>query len=115
MRRPENNGLLHRNGAVSMNCKPGDLAIIVFAPVTTRLLGHIVEVIGIFPRETMKSRWKQGITWEIRYPDGRLIEQVWSATGTQYGLTRAFNDRGLRPIRPGDLCETSVVGKEVTA
>jgi len=95
-----------------MNCKPGDLAVVVRAPYTPEMLGRIVTVVRLAtPGERFKT--DRG---SMRWP-GYGCAQVWviksdrlmpwnSYQGTLHFATeRVFNDDGLRPINPGDLVE----------
>lgn len=93
-----------------MNCKPGDLAIIVGGRYTPQLIGHIVKVIGPY---TQRSNDKpitpeDGVVWEICYTDGRLIPQAQRYKDTKifsgFALrkTRPYLDKFLRPIRDVD-------------
>lgn len=98
-----------------MNCKPGDLAIIVRARLTPEILGHIVEVVGPWNGYKL-SKASVGFSWECRYPDGRPIKRVFDGgRWFSYGESRPIGDQYLRPIRPGDLHETEDERKEVTA
>lgn len=88
-----------------MKCKPGDLAIVIYAPWSPMLLGHIVEVIRGVQDEffTMDGSLRIGHSWEVRYPDGRLIlESRGKPPLHKHKLapTRMFNDRCLRPLPP---------------
>jgi len=73
-----------------MNCKPGDLAVIVFSPAGNE--GKIVtclEYVGLFP-------WRQGAkpTWRV---DRHLPRDTFPELGN------LLADMQLRPIRdPGD-------------
>lgn len=96
-----------------MNCKPGDLAWVVRCIHTPELLGHIVEVIGLYQGATYQMDLAN--TWEVRYPDGREIISSYPNGRKKLGPTRPMNDVCLRPIRPGDLHETTDERKEVTA
>lgn len=68
-----------------MNCKPGDLAIVVLSPAIPELLGMIVQVTKLsdeFPN-----------SWDTE-PPVYISGNPWPVS---------FDDRSLRPIRdPGD-------------
>ncbi len=67
-----------------MNCKPGDLAIVVAAPaIAKRAIGSIVRCVELF------DGFGTGPMWTVEPP----------AAGHYWGI----KDRWLRPIRdPGD-------------
>ncbi len=86
-------------------CKPGDMAIVVYAPGSPILLGHIVEVIrGVHDEYfTMDGALRIGHAWEVRYPDGRQILQSRGRPPLHMHMlapARMFNDRCLRPLPP---------------
>lgn len=88
-----------------MNCKPGDLAVIVgFNPLIPEITGRIVEVLSAAPA-----------AGDFRLPDGRTNEAAgpgfWivkfqnpvrarlDSGGTRLALYGACPDRRLRPLR----------------
>lgn len=86
-------------------CKPGDMAFILNAIDTKEIIGHIVEVVGLY-----KGRcWPElmvdsGSIWEIRYPDGRDIMSCLPGMGYKkiFVKSRPFGDLYLCPIRPSE-------------
>lgn len=98
-----------------MNCKPGDLAIIISSRNCPELIGHVVEVIRAFvPGSDLWIYWDGSPSWHIRYPDGRLIPRVVGLEARRVpGGDRVFYDRNLRPIRdqPGEDEILRIAGK----
>ena len=95
-----------------MNCKPGDLAIVVRAHHTPEMLGRIVMVVRLAtPGERFKT--DRGSMKIIIPPSAQVWviksdrQMPWNSNqGTLHFATeRVFNDDGLRPINPGDLVE----------
>lgn len=88
-----------------MNCKPGELAIIVKS--VTGNEGKIVTCVRLASDIEISDNGLclRGPVWVI----DRAINSLW---GPQINF--AF-DAQLRPIRPGDLHETEDERKEVTA
>ena len=97
-----------------MNCKPGDLALVVRARATPEMLGRIVTVVRApVPGEIFKTD-KGHLRWPHDTPD---TPGVWVVTsnypmpwngrkgGKHFALERVFRDECLRPINPGDLVE----------
>ena len=96
---------------MGMNCKPGDLAIVIRAGQTPQMLGRIVTVVRLAVRgERFKTDrghmwWMEhsAKVWVVRsnYP------MPWCGdNGTlHFTLERVFHDDGLRPINPGVLAE----------
>lgn len=83
---------------MALNCKPGDLAIIVGARYSHELLGHIVEVVGPWVNKINKA--KSSFAWEVRYPDGRLILASFNFGEVKRLMpSRAVSDEFLRPLR----------------
>lgn len=72
-----------------MNCKPGDLAVIVLAPSDPQHLGKIVTV-------KFQVERGYGASWVC---DPHLL--------CDDGIEIAWNDRSLRPIRPDETTEES--------
>ena len=94
-----------------MNCKPGDLAIVIRARKTPEMLGRIVTVVrASVPGEIFKTD-KGYVRWPHDTPG------VWVVTSNypmpwnrrkgrkHFALERVFRDECLRPINPGDLVE----------
>jgi hypothetical protein len=74
-----------------MNCKPGDLAVIVQSPPeVAHNIGKIVQV------TTTTTSWDGVLCWRLKEP---FPDVVCGVPGTCYGIA----DAHLRPIRdPGD-------------
>lgn len=82
-----------------MNCKPGDMAIVIAAELTPEMIGRIVRVVRrVAYGEIIGSvRYTgDGAAWliesdrplPIRCTNGRIVHQ----------LARSFGDRYIRPI-----------------
>lgn len=75
-----------------MNCKPGDLAVVV-----RDSLGHHLGAIVVCIRAVPATSVLGGMAWEtepsLRDPDGMFFTP---------------NDKCLRPIRPGDITDEEV-------
>lgn len=84
-----------------MNCKLGDLAIIVMSKATENI-GAIVEVIGVGGTDSSHGQF-----WEV-VSKGRLLKikdrdlncYIWEPFAWCY-------DKALRPIRPNDSLDES--------
>jgi hypothetical protein len=87
-----------------MNCKPGDLAVVVRAVSTPEMIGRYV----ICKRLAVGEEPIDGQSWQRLYrPDPVWIVEVAGADPIPWGSKmvrrRAINDAFLRPIRdPGD-------------
>lgn len=83
-----------------MNCKPGDLAIVVGECMTPGIRGRIVEVIrfvgGQFEGRTVDSNRKD--CWEIKAAGGGNLPQYFTNGIVVMVPTRPFSDSQLRPI-----------------
>jgi hypothetical protein len=92
-----------------MNCKPGDLAIVVDALHNKNAIGTLVEVLRpAIDGERIGGggrivRGDSGHGWVVCRPGGGPID-AWSSAGFAFKATEALClDRHLRPIRdPGD-------------
>lgn len=89
-----------------MNCKPGDLAVIVGAKEAPQNNGRIVEVVRAFPiGEVWGNNMKRGPApaWIVRSTGTPLVMKTENVlTGrTWFRLVqeRPYSDRCLRPIR----------------
>ena len=89
-----------------MNCKPGDLAVIVGAKQAPQNNGRIVEVVRAFPTgEVWGNNMKRGPApaWIVRSTGTPLVMKTENVlTGrTWFRLVqeRPYSDRCLRPIR----------------
>ncbi|WP_157686010.1 hypothetical protein [Robbsia andropogonis] len=89
-----------------MNCKPGDLAIVVFAKIRPELMGTIVEIVGrafngdefssIKGRRFRASGIPDGIIWRIKL--SRPL-RVSAPDGTSHYFTEVtMPDTRLRPV-----------------
>lgn len=104
-----------------MNCKPGDLAIVVRASLTPEMLGRIVTVTRLaVPGERFKTdigrmRWEGNNTktWVIK--SDRLMPWYSDKGALHFATERVFHDDGLRPINPGDLVEDDEQGKKLVS
>ena len=94
-----------------MNCKPGDLAIVVRAQATPEMLGRIVTVV------------RAPVYGELLKTDGGYIRWAGNCSGAwvvssnhpmpwkgvngsrHLAMERVFGDDGLRPINPDGLVE----------
>lgn len=93
-----------------MNCKPGDLALVIGARLTPSMIGRIVEVVrAADPKRdryvpTMKSHsWLcRSLGAPIEW-DGEMVSE------------RVIADALLRPIRPNDKQSETEREKELTA
>jgi hypothetical protein len=79
-----------------MNCKPGDLAIIIHA-IHPENVGAIVEVIAPGPpRADIVLPY-----WHTRTASGRTMKFTYRPSGeVGYGADAFIYDRDLRPLRP---------------
>jgi hypothetical protein len=92
-------------------CKVGDLCIIIKAKNTPELLGHIVQVLGVYKGE---QTLETDVIWEVAYPDGRMIKAMFisALSGTIYHEmhpSRPYPDSSLWPIPADPIkgeCET---------
>lgn len=94
-----------------MNCKPGDLAIVVRVRATPEMLGRIVTVVRapvygeFFKTDRGNIRWAGNCSgaWVVssNHP------MPWKGVNGSHHLAmeRVFVDEALRPINPGDLVE----------
>lgn len=96
-----------------MNCKPGDLAIVVRARQTTEMLGRIVTVVRRpVPGELFKTdrgyiRWSGACSGSGLWVVSSNHPLPWKSLEGNHHLAmeRVFIDEALRPINPGDLVE----------
>lgn len=90
-----------------MNCKPGDLAIVVAARAEKKLIGLVVEVVHHIPKGAGFYSTRFGAyrisadsdVWLVRHGSG------------EWG----HSDSRLRPIRPGDLEDETPTVRELEA
>lgn len=94
-----------------MNCKPGDLAIVVRAHQTPKMLGRIITVVRlVVPGERFKTdrghmRWTghSAKAWVVK--SDRPMPWYGDDGSLHFAMERVFYDECLRPINPGDLVE----------
>ena len=91
-----------------MNCKPGDLAVIVrLRPENSHLLGQLVEVVstpprGVFrlPDQRLHDPVSDGSWWVIKFLAPVDLKCIRGGSRSRYA---AIQDSALRPIRdPGE-------------
>lgn len=91
-----------------MNCKQGDMAFIAWVAPEGRHAGMMVEVIspiGIAPVQYDGEHWFRkgdGFIWLVKSLGSPLADQF----GVEYSICPC-PDNALRPIRPGDISETT--------
>ena len=93
-----------------MNCRPGDLAYVINATVTPELNGCIVTVEKLFTGETFDGKrvdTKGLILWVCHSASGRDIPGRGLTGSLEYYPELVIADKILRPIRPGDLDEST--------
>ena len=94
-----------------MNCKPGDLAIVIRAGQTPQMLGRIVTVVRAPVHEEIFETHLGSIRWTGNCSDTWVVSSnhpmPWKSVGGSHhlALERVFRDECLRPINPGDLVE----------
>jgi hypothetical protein len=79
-----------------MNCKPGDLAVVVPPYADRSLLGCFVSVVRIAPPKPFHSRG--GVLYDPGMPGG----PGWIVDATGPNFPAAVADSCLRPIRDND-------------
>ncbi len=90
----------------ALNCKPGDLAIVVKSRAGNE--GKIVRVIRMATQEESN---KVDPAWLIDRP----LSQVWRGSGLPRPAAPYCHDHVLRPIRPLDELDDITRDEEVTA
>lgn len=94
-----------------MNCKPGDLAIVVRTRGTPEMLGRIVTVLRplaygeVFKTDRGPLRWvgpTEGL-WVVS--SNHQMPWRTKRRGLCLCMERPYSDEALRPINPGDLVE----------
>ncbi|WP_257755173.1 hypothetical protein [Burkholderia glumae] len=88
-----------------MNCKPGDLAIVVHSPWAPENIGRIVEV------TRRRIGEKQGPSWLVRAD--RVLVERWEDGRVRMVYERFYLDACLRPV--SGIPMTDDVTDEVTA
>lgn len=83
-----------------MNCKPGDLAVMVGECITPGIRGRIVEVIRFIGAEFQGRTVTGGHAdcWEVRAAGGGYLPQSYSDGTVKIVPTRPFPDSQLLPI-----------------
>lgn len=93
-----------------MNCKPGDLAIVINALDAIEKIGLVVRVLRFAPKGSrLHPAW---------CPSGRQVavaSDVWHVVHEATGREWLHADRRLRPIRPGDLEDETPTVRELDA
>ncbi len=112
-------GTFFRGVSVKLNCKPGDLAIVVRAE-TPGLLGAMVQVVRFVPMG--RFAMPEGIVmvdapaWIISSASGRTLPAMREFFGSVVQVKeRPFPDSCLRPIRPDEEPEQVLRNEEMTA
>lgn len=88
-----------------MNCKPGDLAVVVRARDTPEMLGRYVVVLRkAAPNEFVRLRPEEsGVTWMVRSAAAGVLPATLADGSKGSFLERPYFDGSLKPIRdPGD-------------
>lgn len=88
-----------------MNCRPGDLAVIVkCTPSTTHALGHVVRVVRPDGRRDYTTMFgiPDAQTWVCEF-DRPVVNHEQKVRDRW-----AVPDFALRPIRPGDISDEEV-------
>ncbi len=94
-----------------MNCKPGDLAIVIRESKRAKIIGKIVEVLYLAPTHKFKlpdgylNEACSGQAWVCKLAHEIRVDEYLSGAHrvTKYVI---IPDWALRPIRPGDLDES---------
>lgn len=77
-----------------MNCKPGDLAVVVYCPPMRSAIGAVVECVSLHSKSVVCGDIYENV-WELRWGDKNCRE----LTGYRnWGCPDAW----LRPIRDSD-------------
>lgn len=93
-----------------MNCKPGDLAVVINSRDCVEKIGLFVRVIRFAPKGS-----KLNPAW---HPIGRQVaseNDVWHVVHETTGREWLHSDCRLRPIRPGDLEDETPTVRELEA
>lgn len=92
-----------------MNCKPGDLAVVINAVVTHELIGKIVRVIRRVYDGEPNSIGGNFVNIEFAWLcEGKSIPTRTTDGTLHFVNSRAIEDRLLRPIRPDETPEQSI-------
>lgn len=94
-----------------MNCKPGDLAIVVCEAHPWRVMGNVVRVLNLAPARPFKlpdGYWQtppdEKNEWVVDFGKLRPVPTSVGTRQAQYGV---IPDRVLRPLR-GDASDEKV-------
>lgn len=99
-----------------MNCKPGDLAVVVSSTYTPELLGHLVTVVRWVPEgEVAAGTSWEGSGWLCKSEHTSGAPISWPERGIVFQKERVIADKNLRPIRPGDLEDETPTVRELEA
>ena len=109
---------------MTLNCKVGDLAIVVQTKATPEMMGLIVKVIapynGEFKCPSLCGKrigiWDlPGVGWIVEGGSQGVPSRSITDKALQYYAQRVVLDSFLRPIRPLDEPEAITTDDEVTA
>jgi len=95
-----------------MNCKPGDLAVIVSSKANLGKLVEVVEFLGIDPYFGGRVWYSDGPCWLIRSVGSPLQADNFHP---RFLMAAPIEDARLRPIRPGDLEDETPTVRELEA
>ena len=91
-----------------MNCKPGDLAIVINSLGPSDRIGLIVRVLSFAPCGTvLENAWAKYGRQQAEGNDAWFV--VHEPTGRKW----LHSDKRLRPIRPGDLKDETPTVREL--
>lgn len=94
-----------------MNCKPGDLAVVVRAIATPELVGCIVRCVRLATAEERNPSWHDGATWLVS-GDGRALPER-RGRRVLFVDERFVRDQFLRPLRDQDGMDQTLEWKSV--
>lgn len=84
-----------------MNCKPGDLAVVVRAEKMPENLGRLV-IVERAADEQEFVRNHAGHIWIVRTAAGSPMSAMFSSGRVGQVISRPYSDSALRPIRPNE-------------
>lgn len=88
-----------------MNCKPGDLAVVVRCEYTPEMIGMVVTVVRAYTGESIDGvRWGLGADRQRWVIEGSrpLPSRGWHGEGPIFTRQRSMPDSAMRPIRDSD-------------
>lgn len=95
-----------------MNCKPGDMAVIVKSDANVGRLVEVVEFVGVDPVFGGRVWYSDGPCWLVRSIGTPLqAANFWPALV----MVAPIEDSRLRPFRPGDLEDETPTVRELEA